>query len=116
MHRLCAVALTIVAASANQHPWMDRSQPPRERALKLLAAMNLSEKIVMLHGPSSGPCCECWNTTTGALSLPLRHLPALWGLDSVRSFSFPNRPDDIRHQVKTSARCVRYRRTTTLHL
>jgi hypothetical protein len=31
-----------------------------------LAAMNLSEKIVMLHGPSSGPCCECWNQTTGA--------------------------------------------------
>eukprot|EP00759_Apiculatamorpha_spiralis_P017425 PhF_6_TR2342/c0_g1_i4/m.4193/K05349/bglX; beta-glucosidase len=32
---------------------------PEQRAKDMLARMTLEEKVTMLHGPPSGPCCEC---------------------------------------------------------
>lgn len=49
-----------------QGPWSDRSLGPDERAAALLKEMNLDEKIQMLHGPASGPCCGCKNSATCA--------------------------------------------------
>lgn len=39
--------------------WMNISDSPSVRASALLREMSLEEKITMLHGPSSGSCCEC---------------------------------------------------------
>lgn len=40
-------------------PWSDKSLSPEHRARALVEKMTLDEKLVYLHGPSSGPCCEC---------------------------------------------------------
>ena len=40
-------------------PWSDTSLPPEARAAKLVEAMTMDEKLAMLHGPSTGKCCQC---------------------------------------------------------
>lgn len=48
-----------------QGPWSDRLASPEHRARLLLEEMSLDEKLVFLHGPIGGPCCEC-NVSTCA--------------------------------------------------
>eukprot|EP00041_Stephanoeca_diplocostata_P020071 m.441232 g.441232 ORF g.441232 m.441232 type:complete len:765 (+) comp21468_c0_seq4:58-2352(+) len=62
----CAVvawSTPIAAASVEEvhdaRPWMNRADPPDERADKLIKEMTTAEKVAMLHGPPSGPCCQC---------------------------------------------------------
>lgn len=53
-----AAVITTLGLSGNQSPrerthsrgWEDKALPPRDRALKLVAAMNLTERLVLLHG------------------------------------------------------------------
>mmetsp|Transcript_9552 Transcript_9552/g.18119 ORF Transcript_9552/g.18119 Transcript_9552/m.18119 type:complete len:717 (+) Transcript_9552:36-2186(+) len=40
-------------------PWSSVSDPPEKRAKALLDQMTLDEKLSMLHGPQTGPCCQC---------------------------------------------------------
>lgn len=40
-------------------PWSDRRVSPEQRAALLLKNMTLEEKFAMLHGPATGPCCQC---------------------------------------------------------
>jgi beta-glucosidase len=40
-------------------PWSDVNDTPKKRAEELLANMTLPEKLAMLHGPPTGPCCQC---------------------------------------------------------
>lgn len=54
----CVIAAVLVAmcgtaSAATPLPWMDASDPPASRAAKLVAVMNLTEKVTMLHGWSS---------------------------------------------------------------
>lgn len=57
---LLAAALLPTAASAlADGPWSDTALSPSSRAKKLLAAMTQAEKLSMLHGPATGPCCSC---------------------------------------------------------
>lgn len=35
---------------STEHPWMDSTKTPRERAEALVAAMDLEQKIAQLHG------------------------------------------------------------------
>ena len=42
-----------------------RGSSPSERAAALVAKMTLDEKLVMLHGPATGPCCQCNTTADG---------------------------------------------------
>jgi len=56
-----AFALTAVlgASALVTGPWSDVSAPPAQRAKLLLANMTLADKLQMLHGPPTGPCCQC---------------------------------------------------------
>ena len=47
-------------------PWSDVSQTPDQRAETLLKEMTLDEKLAMLHGPPTGPCCQCNTSETCA--------------------------------------------------
>uniref|UniRef100_A0A7S1CC37 Probable beta-glucosidase G n=1 Tax=Bicosoecida sp. CB-2014 TaxID=1486930 RepID=A0A7S1CC37_9STRA len=52
---VAAAAVAVAAAEPGAAAaWMDTSDPPAARAQKLLAAMNLTEKVHMLHGSGSG--------------------------------------------------------------
>ncbi len=56
---MVAVLLCVVAAQTPAS-WMNKADPPAQRARALLAQMTLEEKIVLLHGPTDPmPCCEC---------------------------------------------------------
>eukprot|EP00039_Didymoeca_costata_P023669 m.7851 g.7851 ORF g.7851 m.7851 type:complete len:794 (-) comp3793_c0_seq1:82-2463(-) len=46
-------AVTAVTQHNQPTPWMIKTDPPRVRALALLNAMNMSEKLHMLHGNNS---------------------------------------------------------------
>jgi hypothetical protein len=57
---LCALAVAQAAPmSPANRPWMNENDSPKTRASKLLAEMTLGEKLAMLHGPPTGPCCQC---------------------------------------------------------
>eukprot|EP00697_Spironema_sp_BW2_P005895 gnl/Spiro4/18218_TR9731_c0_g1_i1.p1 gnl/Spiro4/18218_TR9731_c0_g1~~gnl/Spiro4/18218_TR9731_c0_g1_i1.p1 ORF type:complete len:317 (+),score=91.87 gnl/Spiro4/18218_TR9731_c0_g1_i1:43-951(+) len=58
---LCVLALValLVASTAAAASWMRSTDSPVHRANELLLQMSLEEKIVLLHGPPTGPCCEC---------------------------------------------------------
>lgn len=40
-------------------PWSNTKLSADERASTLLKNMTLDEKLTMLHGPPTGPCCQC---------------------------------------------------------
>jgi len=47
-------------------PWSNVNDDPDTRAKMLVGNMTLEEKLVMLHGPMSGPCCSCNTSATCA--------------------------------------------------
>lgn len=53
------IILGMCVLTAAIRPWMNTNESPATRAALLLTEMNTSEKIVMLHGPVTGDCCEC---------------------------------------------------------
>ena len=67
MLALFALFGAVIAAPTAMHkPWMNKNDPPEARAQAILAQMTLEEKLAMLHGPPSGPCCQCKNAATCA--------------------------------------------------
>ena len=54
------------ATALVQGPWSDVSKTPDERAHALVSEMTLDEKLAMLHGPPTGPCCQCTTNATCA--------------------------------------------------
>ncbi len=56
---LLLIALPTAASALIDGPWSDVALGPASRAKKLLAAMTQAEKLSMLHGPATGPCCSC---------------------------------------------------------
>lgn len=62
---IVAGALTVVTLAVSvekvhdERPWMNKADPPDVRAHKLIKEMTIAEKVAMLHGPPSGPCCQC---------------------------------------------------------
>lgn len=56
---LLAALLLHTAAALVPGPWSDVHQSPDQRAQALVAEMTLDEKLIMLHGPPAGPCCQC---------------------------------------------------------
>ena len=56
-----AVLLSSVALASAlvEGPWSDMAATPEARAHALVANMTLDEKLTMLHGPPTGPCCQC---------------------------------------------------------
>ena len=54
------------ATALVQGPWSDVSKTPDERAHTLVSAMTIDEKLAMLHGPPTGPCCQCTTNATCA--------------------------------------------------
>ena len=60
----CAVLMLISAAtSLVPGPWSSTKLQPADRAAKLLEAMTLDEKFLMLHGPPSGNPAQCAHPT-----------------------------------------------------
>jgi beta-glucosidase len=67
MHRFAVAATAFVLllscsdvlANPFRGTWMNEMDPAELRATALLREMSLEEKVAMLHGPSSGSCCEC---------------------------------------------------------
>eukprot|EP01050_Picozoa_sp_SAG11_P058040 SAG11_NODE_36870_length_259_cov_1.150000_1_plen_56_part_10 len=48
------LAINVLASASAQQQWHDSRVPPAQRAASLLAAMNATEKLVLLHG-AGGP-------------------------------------------------------------
>ena len=76
---LLALALQPGAAAAarSAEPWMDRADPPAHRAAVLLEHMTLEEKISLLHGPPTGPCCQCKSNASCAYVGNINAIPRL---------------------------------------
>ena len=53
---LCCSAMP---AAPLHRAWMNPNDSPAVRAAVLLKQMTLEEKVIMLHGPPTGSCCEC---------------------------------------------------------
>jgi len=53
---LCCSAMP---AAPLHRAWMNPNDSPAVRATYLLKEMALEEKVLMLHGPPTGSCCEC---------------------------------------------------------
>jgi len=47
-------------------PWSNTADPPKKRAMALANKLSLDEKIAFLHGPPTGPCCQCKTAATCA--------------------------------------------------
>ena len=56
---LSAAAVAPAGAYLVPGPWSDVTATPDERAAALVKNMTLDEKLEMLHGPPTGPCCQC---------------------------------------------------------
>lgn len=56
---MAALLLVHSASGLVQGPWSDVTLTPDQRATALVKEMTLDEKLTMLHGPPSGPCCQC---------------------------------------------------------
>ena len=77
--------LTLYAALAwapAARPWMDRADPPSARAVALLKAMTLDEKLTLFHGSCGGPSGVsgyvgnvCENTRLGIPALKMNDGP-----------------------------------------
>jgi beta-glucosidase len=63
---VAAAALASTADALVEGPWSDVTLTPDERAAALLKNMTQDEKLVMLHGPATGPCCQCTTSPTCA--------------------------------------------------
>ena len=50
--------LIVASLSLIKGPWSDPKVSPDHRASMLVANMTLLEKLAMLHGPETGPCCR----------------------------------------------------------
>ena len=59
---LLLLSTAVSATSALPRTWMDRTEPPRARAEKLVAAMTLQEQLGLLHGS-----CHQWPRPKGVL-------------------------------------------------
>ena len=57
---------TVPSSALVPGPWSNVNDTPDQRAKALLAEMNLDEKLVMLHGPPEGPCCQCTSNASCA--------------------------------------------------
>ena len=56
---LAAQQILLVRArpdSSSSQPWLDQRLPPSQRASLLVAQMNLTEQIAMLHGNDKPSC------------------------------------------------------------
>ena len=84
---LCVVLGVLASAFASENaPWMDKSQTPAQRAALLLQAMELSEKVDMLHG---------WPTSEYVGFVPANNrlnIPALTLNDGPQGFRSNNHP------------------------
>ena len=94
---LLSVALLQLSSALVDGPWADKSLPPDTRALMLLKITTLDEKLQMLHGPSSGPCCQCKDKPTCAyvgnvVGNARLGIPPLTMNDGPQDFRDTNRP------------------------
>ena len=91
---LLSVAATLLAtASAAAPPAGD----PRARATALLKQMTLEEKITLLHGPPTGPCCQCKGNASCAYvgnvaAIPRLKIPPITMNDGPQGFRDNNQP------------------------
>ena len=88
-------ALSVSLAAAE--PWENRADPPEKRAAALLKAMTQEEKYSMLHGPPSGPCCQCTTNASCAYvgninAIPRLKIPPITMNDGPQGFRDNNNP------------------------
>ena len=63
---MTASLITLLTQALVPGPWSSPRASPDERASLLLANMTLLEQLAMLHGPPTGPCCQCTTNATCA--------------------------------------------------
>ena len=70
---------------------------PRAHALALLKQMTLEEKVTLLHGPPTGPCCQCKGNASCAYvgnvaAIPRLKIPPITMNDGPQGFRDNNQP------------------------
>jgi beta-glucosidase len=92
----CAMVLlfpALAALCASSRPGDD----PHARAQSLLKQMTLEEKITLLHGPPTGPCCQCKGNASCAYvgnvaAIPRLKIPPITMNDGPQGFRDNNQP------------------------
>jgi beta-glucosidase len=89
------LATTSAVATASAAP--PAGGDPRARAEALLKQMTLEEKITLLHGPPTGPCCQCKGNASCAYvgnvaAIPRLKIPPITMNDGPQGFRDNNQP------------------------
>jgi len=83
-------------------PWSDRLLPPDERARLVVANMTIDEKLLLLHGPPTGPCCQCNSSAACAYVGNVAPVPRL-GIPPITMNDGPQGFRDQQHPQTTTA-------------
>jgi|TARA_B110000211_G_C13803984_1_gene431850 beta-glucosidase len=99
---LCTVVTPTVVATLVPGPWSNMNDSPESRAAALLKNMTQAEKLSMLHGPKSQPCCSCTTSASCAYVGNINAIPRL-GIPPTNMNDGPQGFRDNNHPGTTTA-------------
>ena len=84
-------AVFMASATADDRPWMNKADPPEQRAAKLVASMDMVSKLNLFHGSCGGYTGNvCGNSKYGIPAIKMEDGPQGFRGDVGKSTAWPS--------------------------